>query len=184
MGDALEKRLQDKRSRVTEESFVTALLTVDEIPSVNWLTSAVGISRSTFYRHYRTVNEIIPSYENYILSKYSKIIESLLEVKSVTLSDLFSQVLMFMHKHQQIFQLLSIYGSYNLAEQIIVLLKDKILSASKITNDIIFIIYAKEASALIEQWQKNGFETSQIPTVVKKMVHLANIAHIHLRFVV
>ena len=84
--------------------------------------------------------------------------------------------LIFLTIHQKIVQFLLDYGSPNFTETLLSSLSPEFLAAGQIKNQVMLEIYLKEISALVEQWERNGFNKEEITTVTDKIVYLTDTA--------
>ncbi len=179
MGRLTDKKLRNKKFRKNEEAILDALLIIGGIPSVKQLIRIAGISRATLYRHHRTVHEIIPDYEYYVLNKYRNTIRRSAKHKTLSARIIYERLLVFMATHQKIMKLFRI-NQISLIEKLVFATKTKIISTRKVQEGEMFEIYAKEVVALIENWEKKGSKASEISLTVSKIIHLTNTAHIRL----
>ena len=175
-----DKKLKNKRFRKTEEAIIMAFFTAKEILSVDRLIKIAGISRSTLYRHHKSVYEIAPNYERYILKKYNRALKRSLKIKRVRLPGIYRKTLIFIKSHHQIIEFLLQYGKPDLIEKMINMLKPKLISTGKITNEAMFEIYCKEVSGVITRWILDGSAKSEILSVVDKIIYLTDSAKLRL----
>ena len=173
-----EEKLNNKRFRKTEEAIIMAFFLVKDYSSIERFIKVAKISRSTLYRHHRTISQIVPDYEKYILKKYKKVIRGL--PKKTTIKNLYQRTLIFIVANKKIAQFLHRFGNHNTLEKMIYCLKPKITSSGKITNDEMFKIYAKEVVGVIEQWEQGGFKMDETPSAVRKIMYLTNSARARL----
>lgn len=157
-----------------------ALFTAREILSVDRLIKIAGISRSTLYRHHKSVYEIAPNYERYILKKYNRALKRVLKTKRIRLSCIYRKMLIFIRTHHQIIKFILKYGKPDLIEKMINTLRPKLIFTGKITNEAMFEIYCKEVSGVIVRWILNGSEKSEILSVVDKIIYLTDSAKLRL----
>lgn len=175
-----ETKLKNKRFKKTEIAILMAFSSVKGILSVSRLIKVACISRSTFYRHHKTIYEIIPDYEKFILKKYRSYTYHLIKIKSIRLKTLYERTLTFMVAYREILQFLYEHGSTNLNESMLLLLKPKIISVSKISHPEIFDIYIKEVATVINKWQQDGFNKNEISPTVHKIMYLTDTARTRL----
>ena len=180
LGKITEKKLKNQRFRRTEASVRKAYLSLRESLSLERLIKTARISRSTLYRHHKNVYLIVPDYEEYILSKYTRFTKRFINLKYFRLKDLYEQTFIFLCKYQEIAEFLAQCSSRNLTEESLRVLEPKILATGKVTNGEMLDIYFKEVATLIEAWQQNGFQKSEISTVVDKIMYLTDTAHTRL----
>ena len=171
-----EQKLKNKKFQRAETAILTTLASARELLSVSRLIRLAGISRSTLYRHHRTVSEIIPDYENYLLKRYRHIISRLMKNKSTHLGKLYERTLIFMITYQKILCFLLDCGNQNFTETMIRTLQPKLLATGKIPNSTVLDIYVKEVAAVIEQWQRAGFNKNEISSTLDKIAYLTDTA--------
>ena len=171
-----DQKLKNQRFRKTEEIIIVNFCLLKGNLSVCRLIKTAKISHSTFYRHHHSIHEIIPNYEQYVLRKYKSLIKKTLRNKSTRLPHLFRMTLIFLTIHQKIVQFLLDYGSPNFTETLLSSLSPEFLAAGQIKNQVMLEIYLKEISALVEQWERNGFNKEEITAVTDKIVYLTDTA--------
>lgn len=175
-----EKKLKNKRFRNTEETIIATLLTTKELLSPSRLIKIAGISRSTLYRHHQNVHEIIPDYERYISRRFKTNYARLMKIGYIRLRFLYEQIFPLLLANQPIIKLILQHDNRSFTEQIIAILKPKILTVARISDGEAFRIYAKEVAALVEAWCNNGFKRTEINPTVDKIMYLTSTAHTRL----
>lgn len=175
-----EKKLKNKRFRNTEETIIATLLTAKELLSPSRLIKIAGISRSTLYRHHQNVHKIIPDYERYISRRFKTNYARLMKIGYIRLRFLYEQIFPLLLANQPIIKLILQHDNHNFTEQIIAILKPKILTVARISDGEAFRIYAKEVAALVEAWCNNGFKRTEINPTVDKIMYLTSTAHTRL----
>lgn len=176
-GKITEKKLKNKRFRKTEEAIISALFTAKELLSPSRLIKLAGISRSTLYRHHKNIYKIIPDYKQYILRKFKLNLTRLMKINYIRLRFLYEQLFVLLSTNQSIVELMLKYDNRDFIEQIIIILKPKILTTAKIPDGEAFQIYTKEVSALVEAWCSNGFKKNETSPTIDKIIYLTNTAH-------
>lgn len=176
MGELTEKKLKNKRFHKTEEAIIMAFSLIKDYSSTKRFVKVAQISRSTLYRHHKTISQIIPDYEEYIFKKYKKVIQKLLKNKNITLRHLYQRTLIFIVANKKIAQFLYQFGNHSTLEKMIFLLQPKIIAAHRISNYSMFRIYIKEVIEVIEQWENNGFKIDEISPTIGKIMYLTNTA--------
>ena len=63
-------KTKNRRYQKTEIAILEVLMRSKELPSARVLVRQAKISRSTLYRHHKTIPGIIPDYEREILIRY------------------------------------------------------------------------------------------------------------------
>lgn len=175
-----EKRLRNKRFFRTEESIRKAYLIFRETISPERLIREAHISRSTLYRHHKNIYEIVPNYEAYVISRYTKFAKRLIKIRYLHLKDIYEQTLIFIVKHQDTVNFLMQCSDRNIIENFLCILKPKILATGKVPDGEILDIYIKEIATIIMTWQRSGPHKSEIPIALDKIIYLTNTAHTRL----
>ena len=179
-GHITEQKLKNRRFLSTEKSILKAYLLIRETLSLNRLIKTARISRSTLHRHHKNIYTIVPDYEDYFLSKYTKFAKRLIKIKYLRLKDIYEQTFDFLYKYQEIAEFLMQCGSQNIIVEALLVLEPKILATGKVASGEMFEIYVREVTSLIEAWQRNGFNKSEITVIVDKIMYLTNTARTRL----
>ncbi len=148
--------------------------------SLNRLLRLAKISRSTLYRHHKNLQEIAPDYEKYILKKCKKAMKPLMIDEELSIAAIYQRILVFMVANRFIMKFLLKYGSQNLFERIVFAIKPKVLATNKVADGEMYKIYAKEVSAIIEEWGRAGFKKTGIIPVTNKISYITDQANIRL----
>ena len=181
MVDSLsDKKLHDKRFATTEKTIIMTYHRFRDTICLCRFVKIAGISRATLYRHHSSLTAIIPDYERYLLRKSRNVLRRQLRNHHTSLRATFERLLVFMISHKAIIKLLTSHGRRNITEDVLMVLKPKILATGKVKNDEMFLIYIKEISGLIEEWQSAGFKQKDIPPTVNKIMYLTETAYIRL----
>ena len=144
------------------------------------LVKTAGISRATLYRHHDNLYRIVPDYEEYMVSKYKRVATRSLRFKRISLRVLYEQLLKLMSNNVKVMEFLFEFDSHEFIEKMILVLKPKIISVSKVSNSEMLKIYIKEIAGVVEEWGTAGFESSKINVTVEKMMFLTNTAYFRL----
>lgn len=172
-----EKRMQDKRFHSTEESILISYCKVKDGLSPSRLISSARISRSTFYRHHKSIDQIAPDYESYIYRKANATINRLLKIKCLRLRTIYERLLFFISTNGIIISFLLDVGSPDFLDRIILILEPKIISITKLKNRELLLIYVDEISSLIKTWRATNFDSRLIPDLTNKIMHLTATAN-------
>ena len=175
-----DKKLKNQRFRKTEESILKAYLAVCETLSLQRLIKEAHISRSTLYRHHKNLYEIVPDYERYISTRFTKFIKRLTRFKILSLKDIYEQTFIFIIKHRMIIGFLAQCGNRGATEELLYHLEPAILATGKVAGGEMFKVYIKEVAALIEEWEKKDFRKEDIPATVNKILYLTDNAQVRL----
>jgi hypothetical protein len=175
-----ENKLKNKRFRTTEEAIIMAFFLLKDKICLKRLVKTAGISRATLYRHHDNLYRIVPDYEEYMVRKYKRVATRSLRFKRISLRALYEQMLKFMSNNARIMSFLFELDSHDFIEKMILILKPKIVSVSKVSNSEMLKIYIKEIVGVVEEWGMAGFESSKIDVTAEKMMFLTNTAYFRL----
>lgn len=133
----------------------------------------IKLSRTTFYRHHGSTNEILNDYEKYMLLEFKKRIKNTHEIRST-----YWQALIFLSEHKNIVLFSLKQENGKIIEKII-----KTIKIEKINyNETILEIYRKEIIALIETWVKTGFRKDEIEKILNGIIYLTKTINTRLNF--
>lgn len=171
-----EKRMANKRFRKTEEAILRVFFEGDYYICVREVAKKVGVARSTIYIHHRAVREILPDYEKYILRKYGRIFRRMMRNKNVRLKNLYLKMLLFIMQEKKIFGMLIKNGRRMALEEMILKMKEKIISHAKLpkNSEKMFKIYISEVMGLVAEWEKSNFAEAKVEELLGDMMYLAD----------
>lgn len=170
------KRNRNHRFRLTEEAIITAFFVGDDLPKFGVLAKRAGISRSTLFRHHKTVYGVILDYERAIYKKYSRMIGKILSGGDVKMREIFLKILIFININGKEIKLILRYRNGEIFEKMIWRLKrkiDKVYFLPK-KSEQIFGIYAKEVSGVLEEWARRDFAKDEIDVILRKIMYLTD----------
>ena len=170
----LKIKTRNKRYQKTEEAILEALMNSQSLPTAGALIKKAHISRSTLYRHHKTVPGIIPDYEREILTRYRNVVRRLVRHKNTQVRTICLRTLVFIMAEQRTFRMLLKYSGGMVIERMILQLRGKLKSAYYLpTNpDKILRVYAKEIVGVIEEWSELGFKEKDIERTLRKIMYL------------
>ena len=171
-----DKKLQNKKFRKTEKAIVEVFFSNRKILSARVIAKRARISRSTLYRHHKTIYEIIPDYEEYILGKYYKLIRCFLK-RNIKVKIIYYQMLIFIIKNKDVFALVVKKGNGQVIEKMIQKIEPKIAGDYKLPKncDMILKIYEKEIAGVIESWIENDYIKDEL-AVLANIMYLTETA--------
>ena len=177
-----EKRLKDKRFKKTEEAMLRVFFETKECISVKSLAIKIGVARSTIYCHHKSIREILPDYEKYILKKYSKMVRQLAHKKETKPKVLYINILLFVLRNKKIFEVLLKYKNKAVFEEMILRIKPMIEREMGLpeNSEKLYKVFASEIATLMEEWGKEGFGKKNMDVVLSDMVSLAKTARTRL----
>lgn len=167
-----EKRMQDKRFRRTEDAILVAVIPAKEELSVAKIVKDASISRSTFYRHHRTVQSIVSDYETYIIKQFLKLINRWNQ--NQRLSVYYEQTLLFINANKIIVGFLLEHGESKVIEKMVKVIEPMIIKIYRIpkNRELMLAVYRKEVLGIIEEWKKNDFESEAMKKVLGNIMYL------------
>ena len=167
-------KTRNKRYQKTEEAILDVLMKSKELPTTGVLVRRARISRSTLYRHHRTVPRIIPNYEKEVLIRYGNLVRRLVRQKNTQVRTICLRTLIFMMKERRVFGILLKYDGGMIIERMILKLKSKLKTSCCLPKnpEKMLRVYAKEVTGVIEEWGKRGFEEDELEAVLNKILYL------------
>lgn len=160
MSDKLtDKKLADRRFRTTEEAILGAFFEGGENFNIGVVLRRAKISRATFYRHHKTVYDVVPDCEEYVLGEFNKMIESVLLDEKIGMRTIYYKMLGFIMNNREIFSVVvnndrrrALKAMINSFELKIALICGLPSNGHKILN-----IYKNEVIGVLEEWIRSGF---------------------------
>ncbi len=176
-----EKRLKDKRFKKTEEAILRVFFEAKEYISVKSLAIKIGVARSTIYCHHKTMRDILPDYEKYILKKYSRMVRGLVKNK-ISIKALYINMLLFILRDKKIFEILLKNRDKVVFEEMILKIEFVVEKEIKLpkNSEKLYRVFVGEMMALIERWGKDGFSEDGMNGVLFDMLSLTRTARTRL----
>lgn len=167
-------KTRDKRYQKTEEAILAVLMKSRELPAAGNLAKRARISRSTLYRHHRTVPGIVPDYEREVLIRYTNTIRRLIRRKNTQVRMIYLRTLIFVMANRRVFEILLKYSGGAVVEKMVLRLRGKLGRAYHLpkNSDKMLRVYAKEVAGMVEEWGKDGFKESELESVLGKIMYL------------
>ena len=176
-----EEKLKNRRFRNTERAILVAFFSVQKMLSANELAKMARISRSTLYRHHRTVYEIMPDYREYILKKYKRSVGRLMRRKGIRLKSIYQGMFIFMVVNRKIMGYLLESGEKGVIEEMVVFLKPRVMAVWRAVEEEVFEIYVREVTGVVEMWALGGFDEMMVRIKLDKIMYLTETARERLR---
>ena len=171
-----DKKLGNQRFRQTEEAVLGAFFGSKKVLNARIIVKRARISRSTLYRHHKTVYEIVPDYEEYILEKYDNLMRGLIK-RNIRLKTAFHQMLIFILRNKRVFKIIMDKGNENILEKMIRRMEPKIVKIYRLPEDCgkMLRIYEKEIAGVIDGWRRGGFVEDEMRVLADIMYLTATI---------
>lgn len=175
-----DKRLNNRRFRKTEEAILKVFFEEDNYISLGKMADKVGIARSTIYRHHKTVREIVPDYQKYILRKYRYLMH---KIKKGRLKVMYERMLLFMLQNRQIFEVLLKNGERGVLKSMIVIMEPEIVKYARLPKNYgkVFLVYMNEVVGLIEAWALDGFDEKKMRGLLVDVNYLTDTLRARLK---
>lgn len=170
------KKFQNYRFRKTEEAIFNAFSADKKMPTPGVLARRAKISRSTLFRHYKTIYEIIPSYEKRIYRKYTKMMKVILEDKKAKIREVYLKILIFIVTNKKVLKAILKRKGGAIFEKMIWRLERRICADYFLPkkSEQIFGIYVKEIAGVLEEWGKQDFDKNEIEIILNKIMYLTD----------
>lgn len=181
------KNKNDARYQKTEDAILSTLLKfLRQRPhtlclSPSKLAHLSGISTSTFYRHYKNIDDVLTSRERQILKKYRQLLHRL-KAEDLTLKQIFRHTLFFIMRHHYIFSLSISHYHCRLLEAMFFDLRPIVRAKCHLPKgqQIILDIYFSELRGLLEKWADHAFSATELDDILDSMIYLAQTARTRL----
>lgn len=175
------KKMCHQRYRRTEEAILKVFFKNDK-NTMKGIAKQAGIGRATIYLHHHTVKDILPDYENYLLSEYKKIIRKKLRIKNTGLKTLYLSSLIFISRNRKFFKIFIKFNRREIFLRILAILKPKIESITKLpkNSEKIFKIYTSEITEILFEWGKKGFPDTELEKILNDIIYLTETCRHHL----
>ena len=127
--------------------------TFDEI-SIRELCDKAGVGRASFYRHYRSKEEVLERHAQFLIMKWTKELESNPNAKPW---DVFESLFCHIKKHQDFYEVLHKTGRDSVLR---VSLRKKIGLTKEVTNEDAYqkVFFADGISGWVEEWIERGMQ--------------------------
>ena len=175
----MAKNVGDARYQKTEQAILYALTKILSTKPHTFnlrptdLARKSGITLSTFYRHYKNINEILDRQERRIMKRY-RILINRLRPKHLTLKQTFRHVLIFIISHQEFFSLALSHHNRRLIYLMFCEIKPEICTNCHFPKNCtkMFNICFNEFYGLLEKWHQNHLPVSELEQVLTDIVYL------------
>ena len=167
-------KMKNKRYQKTEAAILEVLMKSKELPTTRVLIENARISRSTLYRHHKTVPGIVPDYEKEVLEQYEGVVRKLVRRKNTQVRTICLRTLIFIMTNRRIFMILLKYDGGIVIEKMILKLKSKLKTSCCLpkNSEKMLRVYAKEVAGVIEEWGRQRFIEDELETVLSKIMYL------------
>ena len=172
---------KDNRYQKTEKAILSSLLRIYRsepyLASLHpsRLAEHSKISLSTFYRHYKTVDDIFIFYEKKLTTRFTNIMKR--RGKS-NIRHTLRFALLFICKHQEFFLINFSRGDLRLVRQIFVMIRPKIEKTYAWPEDSekLFDICFYEFYGLLKQWSLRAFSERELNCILGDVLYLLRSA--------
>lgn len=181
MQRSMLQRMSNHRFRHTEKSILDAVLSSRKILSVRAIIKRAHISRTTFYRHHRSAQAIVPDFEAYVLQKYHRLMRGLLRRPKISIRTLYLQLLVFIAQNQEAFTLIVSRAGDHIIEQMIHSLTPRLSEHYHfpLNSSSLVVVYVKEVAGVIELWIRDDCKAPDTE-VLADIMYLTKFVRQHL----
>lgn len=150
------RKMKDRRFRKTEEAIFKVFMAKSCDMSVDMVIKKVGISRSTFYRHHKSVYQILPDYEQFILDIYEEFLNRTTKRKAEA-KIMIWRTLCFIFSHKKLIWNIIDRDNGVIIYKMLIYLRPRILAPKqRWTNaEKIYHIFACEVCGVVIDWREN-----------------------------
>lgn len=183
MREKVDKRFQKSEKRILRGLAKLMKKCKSISIKVKELCLAARISSSTFYRHYRNVNEVLTKYEEEILQKFEAEMRQLQETASTR--QIFRQTLIFIYKKQGYFRVALMYGHLFMIRKLIKELDNfmELQRRKQMMSPLMQEIFEHEMLGLIASWgQRDDFKVELLEYYVLQLEQLLKTAPTRLQW--
>ena len=122
--------------------------------SIRELCNRAGVGRASFYRHYRSKEEVLERHAQFLIMKWTKELESNPDAKPW---DVFESLFCHIKKHQAFYEVLHKTGRDSVLR---VSLRKKIGLTKEVTNEDAYqkVFFADGISGWVEEWIERGMQ--------------------------
>ena len=171
-----EKRLANKRFKKTEEAIIRSFCSGCE--SCGAVARSVGVARSTIYMHHSGMCEIVPDYEKFILKRYRRMANRMMEIPGVRIKTIFFKTFCFIITNKKIFKMLVNYDEEKIFREMVWVMKKKLAEKMRLPSDSrkLFEVYSSEIARLMYEWSERNFCDDEIDKLLFEVIYLTNTA--------
>lgn len=173
----VDKRLKDKRFMKTERAILRAFFGAKRRINTKKLAARAKISRSTFYRHHRNLQRVLPDVEKWLIEEFGEEAEKMSLAKRVKVRFLYYRLLSFIYRRRREFEAILERGDVRTIEKMVNELLPAVGKRYGINREgeEAIRVYEKEVAGVVETWILEDFSTSE-KGVLKDMMYLTRTA--------
>ena len=168
---------KDKRYQKTEQllfdAFRKTVVSGVTIPCPTSLTRKAGVSRSTFYQHYKNPLEIYRRHKTRLFHRFNNISAKLVE-NHADVTTILRRLLIFIYQNQDFFSLDLTKCNCTATIKILDTLKPELTKTWR-TADF-FGIYAHELIGVLKSWREQNFDDTTLEKTLSELVYLTETA--------
>ena len=169
-------KIGDRRFRETEETIFYIFADPNTEPSIKNYTSRAGISSSTFYRHHKSVYNLLDDYEQIILSQFNRFMQELFDYEEASFRQIVYRTLIFIMLNKDVIRVVASHDNFLIIYYMVSALKDKVKSIRFQTETMerLFNVYAFEVCGVIKNWHEDGYSEYVLPKIEKDILYLTS----------
>ena len=178
-----KKKLEDARFRKNEEAILKAFFDCGQDRlSVTELARRADVDKATFYRHHKTIAQILVDYEEYILLEYEGFICGVLDKDNVSARVTYYRMLIFILKNQEAFAIFLEDQRMAIIMKMVGVLVPRLKEEYKLYGNLerVFRVYIGEIVGLIEEWIERGFREDEMMELLDNIMYLTKTIRLRL----
>lgn len=164
----------DRRFRGTEEAIFEVFASTKSRLSVSSVIKRAGISSSTFYRHHKSINNLLYDYECLIMDRFCQFVQESTGFHGLNVRQVVYRMLVFIVVNRKIIEVVADRDNFFIIYNMVKSLKNRITLTGRIIrgSNRIFDIYACEVCGVIKNWHENGYSEGVMMEVENDIVYL------------
>jgi AcrR family transcriptional regulator len=164
----------DRRFRGTEEAIFNVFADSGAKLSIKIVIRRAGISSSTFYRHHKSINNLLYDYEHMIMENFRKFVQEPAGHKKTNFRQVIYRMLVFIMLNKRIIKVVASRDNYLIIYRMVKTLKNWIVMAKYLISDEnrIFDIYVCEVCGVIKNWHEDDYPECVLMKIENDIVYL------------
>ena len=169
-----ERKMSNKQFFRNENAIFIAFYKLCDRPEAKRIAKYAGVSRSTLYRHHRSIYEIPQDYEDYLVGIYTKKMKKFLSKDDITIKSFYLRMLIFISANREVISVLFKEGHKGIITRMIKLIKPQIIDLWYSSGDTekMFSVYQNAILGVIESWSQQDFSGTHLDQVLSDILYL------------
>lgn len=173
-----EKKMKNRKFRKVEEAILGFFCAKGFVFGLDKAVKEIGIARSTFYHHHRTMADVLPDYRRYILRKYNKMINRIMHNKNARVKIVYLNIIIFIVQHRDAFELLLRDENVIILNVMIDMISEKMMRRMGLTQRMrkIYSVYNGEVTRILYEWIETGADIDESGRLLSDIIYLTQTA--------